>query len=162
MEQRSGVVVTHIRGGVADHQRATVTAIARQLASLTGWQFAGEFDPSARYGRRPYFVPSQTLLAAEARALRIRSRDDLFGGVVPSSVVASKAIVYPLVRRDAAHPPGWSHAFADRVCDAVLPGFTASRARTHTAPLAPAGTDPPQAWPRHRWSRSAVACSSRS
>jgi hypothetical protein len=121
---RGGIVVTRIESA-ADHQRATVDAIARAIAALVGCEFGGEYDAHAWYGRRLYFVPSETLLDDEARALGIRTRDDLFGGVVPHPFVATKAIVHPLVAPDAHHPPGWSHAFPQRVRDVVLPGFTA-------------------------------------
>jgi hypothetical protein len=125
VKERSGIVVTYVPGCLADHQRATVGAIARTIAALTGCKFEGEYDPSARYGGRLYFVPSDTLLADDARALGIRTREDLFGGVVPFPFVATKAIVHPLVAPDASRPPGWSDAFTDRVRGVVLPGFTA-------------------------------------
>jgi Protein of unknown function (DUF3182) len=120
-----GVVVSYVRGSVAEHHRATVGAVAQMVAILTGRDFEGEYDPAARYRRPLYFVPSDTLLVDEARALGIRTRDDLFGGVVPFPFVATKAIVHPLVAPDARCPPGWSYTFADRVRETVLPGFTA-------------------------------------
>jgi hypothetical protein len=119
------IVVTYFSGAVADHQRATVEAIARSLAELQGAAFGGEYDRSAHDRQPLYFVPSDTLLAEEACALRIRTRDDLFGGVVPFAFVATKAIAHPLVAMDATRPPGWTDAFPDRVREAVLPGFTA-------------------------------------
>lgn len=127
MRRRRGIVVTYMPGPAADHQRATVGAIAQSVAALKDCDFGGEYDPYARYGSRPYFVPGDTLLANEARALGIHTRNDLFGGVVPFPFVATKAIVHPLVAPDAYRPPGWSDAFTERVRDAVLPGFTAFR-----------------------------------
>lgn len=100
-------------------------AIARTLAALKGFDFGGEYDAAARYGSRLYFVPSDTLLCDAAHAFGIRTRDDLFGGVVPFPFVATKAIVHPLVAPDAHAPPGWSQAFTERVRDVVLPGFAA-------------------------------------
>jgi Protein of unknown function (DUF3182) len=119
------IVVSYFPGVVADHQRATVGAIGRAVAALLGSEFEGEYDSAARYGRRLYFVPSDTLLADEARPLGIHSREDLFGGVVPFPFVATKAIAHPLVASDAYRPRGWSNDFTDRVREAVLPGFTA-------------------------------------
>ena len=145
---RRDIVVTYVPAAVPDHQRATVAAIARMLAQLTGCDFGGEHDPSARYGSHLYFVPSDTLLADEARALGIQTQDDLFGGVVPFPFVATKAIVHPLVASDAYRPPGWSDAFPDRVRDAVLPGFTAftlqdaRRAATQLLALGPVRLKP--------------------
>jgi hypothetical protein len=122
----SGVVLTYpAERGQAAHERATHAAIARILAALHGFAFAGEYDSGARYDGRIYFVPSDTLLAAEAHTLGIRSESDLFGGVVPFPHVATKTIVHPLVALDAASPPGWLHVFPQRVGDFVLPGFSA-------------------------------------
>src|SRR5262245_51679339 len=125
MSKRLGIVVTYMPGSVADHQKATVTDIARKVAALMDWDFGGEFDLSARYEPPLYYVPNHTLLTHEARALRIRHHDDLFGGVVPFPFVATKAIVHPLIAPDARCPPGWLHDFPERVRSAVLPGFTA-------------------------------------
>src|SRR5207249_3972954 len=65
-----------------------------------------------------------TLVDDEARALGVRTEDDLFGGVIPHPFVATKAITHPLVEPDAPAPVGWSHGFAARVRDVVLPGFS--------------------------------------
>ena len=120
-----GVVVTHSAASASEHERATHRTIARMLAGLKGFEFGGDYDAAAHYGGPLYFVPSDTLLERAARALGIRSRDDLFGGVVPFPFVATKSIVHPLVAVDAQAPSGWSPEFAKRVRGAVLPGFAA-------------------------------------
>ena len=121
-----GIVVTYAAPGSTDeHERATHSAVAKTLAELKGFEFGGEYDPARRYGAALYFVPSATLLVDAAQALGIRGKDDLFGGVVPASFVATKAIVHPLVAPDAQAPAGWSAAFAEEVRPAVLPGFCA-------------------------------------
>lgn len=125
MNESRGIVVTHFSGAVAQHQRATIAALAREIAGLTGRAFGGEYDPHAHAGTRRYFVPSDTLGADVARSLGIRTPDDLFGGVVPHPFVATKSIVHPLVGPDAHRPTGWSSRFAEAVREAVLPGFTA-------------------------------------
>jgi Protein of unknown function (DUF3182) len=129
VRNRRGIIVTYVRDSAAEHQRATVSSIARMVATLAGRDFEGEYDPASRYRHPPYFVPSDTLLAEEARSLGIRTQADLFGGVVPFRFVATKAIVHPLVAPDASCPPGWSSAFTDRVRGIVLPGFTAFTVR---------------------------------
>jgi len=43
---------------------------------------------------------------------------------VPHLFVKTKAITHGLVDRDAERPPGWSTAFAERVREIVLPGYT--------------------------------------
>jgi hypothetical protein len=122
-----GAVVTRVAAGRAHrHDAATVAAIAARLAALRGYHFAGEYDPAHRPPGRLYFVPGATLAGvAAAHALGVRTEDDLFGGVVPHPVVATKAITHPLVAPDAAAPEGWSHGFARRARPVVLPGLTA-------------------------------------
>src|SRR5215204_3015383 len=108
------------------HERATRAELARRLAALKGFDFAGEYDPSALAPGPAYVVPGDTLVgAAAAAALGIRGEHDLFGGVAPHAFVATKAITHPLVEVDAFAPMGWSHEFGRRVHDVVLRGFTA-------------------------------------
>ncbi len=90
------------------HDASTRTEIARRLASLAGFEFAGEYKPGARYEGQPYFVPSDTLTSADAGKLRIDDAHDLFGGVVPTAFAATKTITHPLVDDEAEAPDGWS------------------------------------------------------
>jgi hypothetical protein len=122
-----GAVVTYTAADHAHHHdRVTQAAIAARLAALKGYRLAGEFDPTDRPPGRVYFVPGATLVGVTAaNALGVRTEDDLFGGVVPHAVVATKAITHPLVEPDAAAPEGWSQGFARRVRPVALPGFTA-------------------------------------
>jgi len=106
------------------HERATRAEIARRLAAFKGYDFAGAYDRTKTYSGPLYFVPSDTLIGAEAKALGIQGEHDLFGGVVPFSFVATKAITHPLVEPDAAAPVGWSHDLGPRLRDAVLQGFS--------------------------------------
>jgi len=106
------------------HERASRAGLAERLAVLKGLSFAGEYHPDACYGRPLYFAPGDTLLGTEAAALGIRSEHDLFGGVVPHAFVATKVLTHPLVHSEAAAPSGWRNAFAERVHDAVLAGFS--------------------------------------
>lgn len=107
------------------HDHLTRVAMAERIAALRGGAYAGEYDGSADYGVRPYFVPDCTLLRDRAEALDIRGEEDLFGGVVPHAFLANKTISHPLIGADAAAPPGWSPGLAERLGDAVLPGFSA-------------------------------------
>ena len=117
------------RGGVSDraaHDHVTCAAIARRIADLKGFRFAGEFDPQAPIAGARYFVPTNTLIGREAaRTLGIDNEDDLFGGVAPHAFVATKSISHRLVGDHAHAPEGWSTSFADAVRDVVLRGFTA-------------------------------------
>src|SRR6266566_3560462 len=83
-EARGVVVTCSLRG--RDYARSpegiTQVGISRMLATLKGYEFAGEYDPSRRYPGRVYFVPSDTLAGEAASALGIHTEDDLFGGVV--------------------------------------------------------------------------------
>lgn len=122
-----GVVVLHCPDpdrAACVHERATHAAIARRLATLKGFGFAGDHDPTRRWPGPVYFVPADTLLGTEARELGIGGEDDLFGGVVPYPFVATKVITHPLVEPEAAAPAGWSHDFGREVHEAVLRGFS--------------------------------------
>ena len=62
------------------HENATRKGIATRLAELMGLAFAGEFDRSARYNGRVYFVPNDTVVGCEhaaslGRPVRTRSSD---------------------------------------------------------------------------------------
>jgi hypothetical protein len=107
------------------HERATRAELARRLAALKGFDFAGEYDTSGRYPGPVYFVPDDTLVGVEvAEALGIRGEHDLFGGVAPHAFVATKAITHPLVGPDALAPRGWSPEFGRRMSDIALRGFS--------------------------------------
>ena len=124
----AGVVVVHAGQPAqpADgHEAATRAALAREIAALKGYAFAGEFDVAFRYPGAVYHVPRETIVASEAAALGIRGAADLFGGVVPQAFVATKSIGHPLVAADAVAPEGWSNAFAEAVADDVLEGHSA-------------------------------------
>jgi hypothetical protein len=110
----------------AAHDHATCHEIARKLAAIKGYRYAGEYDDRASYPRALYFVPTDTLIGVEqARALGIAGERDLFGGIVPHPFVATKSISHPLVDDKACAPDGWSAAFAQRVRAGVLHGFSA-------------------------------------
>jgi Protein of unknown function (DUF3182) len=123
-----GTVVLHAtnrRDDAHGHEWVTCTGIAKKLAALKGFAFAGEYRPGSHYPGPVYFVPRQTLAGiAAANALGIQGEDDLFGGVVPALVVATKAITRPLVAPDARAHCGWSHDFAARVRELGHNGFS--------------------------------------
>jgi hypothetical protein len=108
------------------HECATRRLIAKKLAALQGYDYAGDFDrlrvPS---GGAPYFVPAETLSREQADQLGIRDERDLFGGVVPFPFVATKTITHGLTHESADAPIGWSHEFPRMVRDSVLGGYTA-------------------------------------
>src|SRR5690606_35618843 len=107
-----------------EHERVVHLELAKRLATLQGMPFAGIYQPQTVYDTAPYLVPSDTLIGLDkARQLGVRSEQDLFGGVAPHAFVPTKAISHPLLNARASAPPGWSHAFSERVSDAVLLGF---------------------------------------
>jgi hypothetical protein len=97
---------------------------AKAIANIKGYEFREHYDAACNYSGPLFFVPDDTLLRDEAAGLGIRSSNDLYGGVVPHLFVKTKAITHGLVGRDAERPPGWSTAFAERVREIVLPGYT--------------------------------------
>ncbi len=107
------------------HERVTRTEIAKRLAALMGFAYAGEYDPSAIYPGRVYFVPSDTLLGIEhAARLGIRAEHHLFGGVVPYPFMLTKLITHPRIETQGPVPMGWSDRFPDQVRDYVLWGYS--------------------------------------
>ena len=123
-----GTVVTYTHGGydARTHECGTRAEVARALARLLGYEFAGEYDATTRYGRPLYFLPSDTLVgAARALALGIGSPADLFGAVVAHPHVATKSISHGVVDGAAVCPAGWSPRFACAVEGCVLRGYTA-------------------------------------
>lgn len=108
------------------HELAAQRDVTRRLAALLRANYCGDLDESTRMPADAYLVPNDTLTSLErAGRLGIRGADDLFGGVVPYPFVATKVITHGRVAPDAAVPEHWSDAFALRVRDAVLPGFSA-------------------------------------
>src|SRR5690606_6253725 len=120
-------VVTVCVGGRprSDHEQASQAWVARRLAALAGWEYAGAFDPSNPPPLRPYFVPDETLTVEQAAGLGIEDEDDLFGGVVPHAFVASKVITHCLPREAVACPEGWRPELGERLRSVVLDGFSA-------------------------------------
>ncbi len=122
-----GCVVTHCTRGSAHlrtHEGIALSAVAEALARLKGYDFAGHHSPGQTYDGALFFVPDETLLDADARALGIAGQGDLFGGIVPHDFVRTKAISHGLVGPQAARPDGWSELFEAHVRDVVLPGYT--------------------------------------
>ncbi len=123
-----GIVVQYPRlraDHPGSHERVTHAAIAKRLALLKGYAYVEDYEAALRYDGHVYYVPDDTLTADGARALGIRTEDDLFGGVVPYPFVATKTITHPLVDADASAPAGWSHDVAARMRDVVLAGYAA-------------------------------------
>jgi hypothetical protein len=122
-----GVVVTYSPDAVVErqgHMARARTEIARRLATLTGFVYAGDYDPR-RHRTSAYFVPSDTLTLETAARIGIRREEDLFGGVVPHRYVATKTITHPLVDPSARAPDGWRAEFPRRVAEVVLAGYSA-------------------------------------
>jgi hypothetical protein len=106
------------------HEKVTLSIVAESIARVNDWCYAGVYDPAERSGGGLFFVPDDTLMFDEARALGIHSSHQLYGAVAPYPFVKTKAITHGLVSSRAARPYGWSSTFADSVRNAVLPGYT--------------------------------------
>jgi hypothetical protein len=107
------------------HIRVARQELGQRLAGFVGCPFEGEFSHDREYGGPPYFIPGDTLHAQTAAMLGIKGEQDLFGGVVPASFVATKAITHSLVDSGAAAPEGWSHGLGASLTRATLTGFSA-------------------------------------
>jgi uncharacterized protein DUF3182 len=128
---RRAFVVHCVRddGFLRGHEACTLVQVARGLADLLGYEFAGRHDRRRRYPGRLFVFTLDPLLVPDAHALGVTSAADLFGAVVPHEFVATKAITHELVDARAARPEGWCAEFGARVRDAVLPGYTIFSAR---------------------------------
>jgi len=105
----AGVVVVYLsRLGtpMLTHERVTLSAVAKAIAQIKDYGFAGCYDNASNYSGTAFFVPEGTLTLDEASCLGIRCPNDLFGGVVPYPVAKTKAITHQLVDRGADHPQG--------------------------------------------------------
>jgi len=123
----TGVVVVYFsRFGkpLQTHHKVVLDLDAKAIAKLKGYEFGGHYDAACDYSGPLFFVPDDTLLLDEASRLGIHSSNDLYGGVVPHLFVKTKAITHGLVDRHAERPLGWCTAFAERVREIVLPGYT--------------------------------------
>lgn len=125
MSAENIVVTVPAAGSRPGHERTARAAMAKQLATLLGYDFAGDFDPQLRHSGHIYFVPQHTLLREQSQELGIRNEDDLYGGVVPDYFVATKAITHAAIDPDAHVPEAWSHHLAERLRGIVLPGYSA-------------------------------------
>lgn len=128
MPSESRRVVVHFSNRPGDHpgrhESASRAWVAERLARILDYDYGGMYEPDQAYAGKPYFVPGETLLDEEAKALGIRNEHDLFGGVVPRAFLATKAVAHPVI--DGGHaPPGWSRGFGFDLGDAVLSGYTA-------------------------------------
>jgi hypothetical protein len=123
---RGVVVIYFSRFGqpLQTHHKVVLDLGAKAIAKIKGYEFGGHYDTAHDYSSPLFFVPDDTLLLDEASCLGIRSPNDLYGGVVPYLFVKTKAITHGLVDRHAQRPQGWSTAFAERVQEIVLPGYT--------------------------------------
>jgi len=106
------------------HEGATLRAVAEWIARLKDFEFAGLHDAACIYPGSLFFVPNDTLVRRDADALGIGCEDELFGAVVPHEFVRTKIITHELAGPRAARPDGWRDAFASRVRDVVLPGYS--------------------------------------
>ena len=122
-----GVVVVYfswVGKSLQAHHKVVLDLGAKAIAKIQGYEFRGHYGPANDYSGPLFFVPDDTLLLDEASCLGIRSSNDLYGGVVPYLFAKTKAITHGLVDRHAERPTGWSTAFAERVREIVLPGYT--------------------------------------
>ena len=124
----AGSVVTYWGPGVEPtdgHELWTLDAIARRLAAIKGYRFAGAYDPGERYSGHLYFVPRDTLVLSDAIHLPVNGEADLFGAVVRHGFIATKTITHPLITPQARSPHGWSARFPECVAHDVLRGYSA-------------------------------------
>ena len=122
MPPKTGVVLLPATPPPPSHEQASHRVIATMLAEVLGIGFLGDYPPQDR--RALYFVPTDTLIGDESKALGITGINDLFGGAVGHPFMATKAITHGLLTAGTTAPAGWCSLFAEQVHGAVLTGFT--------------------------------------
>ncbi|MFK0096422.1 DUF3182 family protein [Pseudomonas sp. NPDC090592] len=130
---KTGVVLLDTRTHTPEHEHAVHLKLADGLARLLGCQCVQPAH-SPSVGDGYYFLPTETLIDSKRyAAIGICGEQDLFGGLVASPYMATKAISHPLPA-GASFPPGWTDAFARQASDALLRGYTVfSKADARTA-----------------------------
>jgi len=107
------------------HEATTHRWIAARVAALLEFPYGGAW-PAVAPVTPSYLIPRATLSGREqAAAFAVAAEDDLFGGWVPSSWMATKAIMHPLVSRDAEAPADWTAGLAREGMSLALRGHTA-------------------------------------
>lgn len=119
------VIVLRRRMREGGHNACTLDLMASRIAALMGYCYTGAESTAATAATRVYYVPDDTLLAAEAAALGIRHGGHLFGGVVPHPFAATKSISHGAPDPGSQVPAGWSRELADALAGTVLPGYSA-------------------------------------
>lgn len=114
---------------LTDHNKVSQAYVATAAAKILGCDYAGElsaeeYNARASSAGPSYFIPIDTLTAAEAKQLGIESEDQLLGGYVPHSFMTTKSITHPLIGTAAVAPIGWTDEFPFAVGTAVLDGYT--------------------------------------
>src|SRR5215204_3193923 len=110
--------------------QTAITRMSISRWSILPWQRGSSTTPRCRTRLSMDMILSSPArghgIIHQARASdRNFMRLPCFGGVVPYSFVATKAITDPLVEPDLAAPAGWSDDLGRRMQDAVLFGFSA-------------------------------------
>lgn len=126
--RNGGTVVLTINtgrsGALSQHEIESRRAMAERIAGLLGFRFDGGLLPGESCEKPLYVVPTDTLLASEAKALAIAGPADLFGGVVPATFASTKSITHPLVDAQARAPVAWRPEVAAAMSEAVLKGYS--------------------------------------
>lgn len=110
-----------------EHEHRTAEFYAKWIAAILDCPFGGTIEAAQASGnpegKLRYLVPVDTLIGD--CGLAIKSEQEFFGGMVREPFMATKAITHDLVEAATAAPKGWNPAFARKVSEVVLPGFTA-------------------------------------
>jgi hypothetical protein len=93
-------------------------AVGERIAGIIGGTFDSEEYPET------YHIPLDAVLESDARRAGIRDEGDLYGGIVRRPEHADKAMLHMQVATSAQRPDWYEPAFAARIQDVVLPGYT--------------------------------------
>ena len=141
MRKSKNCVVTYCcvnsRENFNAHETASINFVAQRIAAILGCDYDDEYSADRHRQTTEnaiYFVPNDTLLAGEAKALGIDNPSQIFGGCVPRPFIANKCITHALIDNASICPVGWTNKFAENVRTVTLRGYSAfSKADALTA-----------------------------
>lgn len=114
--------------GFSEADLITQQVLSQRFAALLDIKLLASPDTTAHPPldlNECYYLPSHTLLQHEAKALGIKSLQDLYGGVVPYPFLLYKTLSHPIHHPSMNSPEGWNNDLGLILRPYVLKGCSA-------------------------------------
>lgn len=123
-------LITHQQSkkGISEADLITQQVLSQRFAALLNLKLLASQDTTEHPSLDPndcYYLPSHTLLQHEAKALGIKSLQDLYGGVVPYPFLLHTTLNHPIHHPSMNSPEGWNNDLALVLQPYVLKGRSA-------------------------------------